>query len=209
MEYLCVRLENKDEIPNFQAGVNWTALSLQALARMTARFPRGDASVVAKAVFSLTSFREQLPATRLTVFELLEFLHQTYSATITRDMGPHQFVQGLVSAAEFEKDPRCLKVLFLMYEEISQSWPLDAEAYKGIWDSYSRYFPITLKTTDPSVPTREELQLLLVRCFASNDNYAAYTFPYLFDGLDTSLDTLTASVKVSLLNLHVDFSNKL
>jgi DNA repair/transcription protein MET18/MMS19 len=166
---------------------------------MTARFPRGDASVVAKAAFKLasTSFREQLPATRLAVFELLNFLLGTYSATLTRDMGAQSFVEGLVNLAEFEKDPRCLKVLFQMYQEISQDWTLQPHSFKLMWDSYSRYFPITLKTTDTSVPGREELQLLLIGCFASNDAYATHALPHLLEGLDTSEDTLTAYVKVS------------
>lgn len=171
---------------------------------MTARFPRGDASGVAKAIFSLqsTSFKQQLPLTRLAVFELLEFLLDRYSATITRDMGPQPFAEGLVSMAEFEKDPRCLKILFEMYQEISRNWSLSSESLSAVWGSFHRYFPITLKTTDSSVPTREDLQDLLVQCFASNDHYASHAFPYLLSALDTTQDDLTASVKVSFLQIY-------
>ena len=165
---------------------------------MEARFPRGDASIIAKAVFKLAStcFREQLPTTRLAVFELLNFLRCTYSTPIIRDLGAQSFVGSLVAMAEFEKDPRCLKLLFLIYQDIGQQWVLPPDSFELMWESYSRYFPITLKTTDTSIPSREELQLLLIGCFASNDSYAVHTFPHLFDGLDTTEDTLTAYVKV-------------
>jgi DNA repair/transcription protein MET18/MMS19 len=198
VEYLCARLRNKDEIPSYSAGVRWTANSLYALAKMTARFPKGDASDVTQAVFILakSSFREQLPATRLAVFKLLDFLVETYATTITRDMGSEAFVQGLVDLAEFEKDPRCLQILFETYADISRNWTLKPGSYKAMWDSFSRYFPITLKTTDPSIPGREELQSLLISCFASNDAYAAQVFPYLFDGLDTTEEALSTYVKV-------------
>jgi DNA repair/transcription protein MET18/MMS19 len=207
VEYFCGRLENKHDIANFGAGIKETAISLQALASMTARFPRGDASAVAKAVFSMPSatFTAQLASTRLSLFELLDYLFSTYSATITRDMGADTFVSGLVSMAEFEKDPRCLTVLFQMYAQISESWKLNAKSFKAIWDSYCRYFPISLKSTDPSVPTREELQQLLLQCFTSHDDYAVYAIPHLFDALDTTQDTLTASVKVTSQNLEVEY----
>ncbi|KAG0647898.1 MMS19 nucleotide excision repair [Hyphodiscus hymeniophilus] len=198
--YLCVRFENPDNIPSYDAGVKWTAKALQALAKWETRFPRGDTSIVAEAVFKLPSkgFKEQLPPTRLAVFELLDFLACTYSGVIQRDMGASSFVQGIVLVAEFEKDPRCLKVLFQTYQGISQDWTLNPESLKLMWDSFSRYFPITLKTTDTSVPTREELQQLLIGCFASSDGYAVHAFPYLFDGLDTSEDTLTNTVLETL-----------
>jgi DNA repair/transcription protein MET18/MMS19 len=201
VEYFCIRLENKDNIPNFRAGLQWTAKSLQALAKMTARFPRGDASAVAKAIFPLaSSFRDQLPATRLAVLNLLGFLGETYSTPLLRDIGAHTFVEGLVSMAEFEKDPYCLKFLFQQYQKISENWALKSESYKSMWDSFSRYYPITLKTTDKSVPSRDELQLLLIGCFASNNGYAAHALPFLLDALDMSEDTLTSYTKVSFKN---------
>lgn len=201
VEYLCVRLENKEEIPNFRAGVKDAALSLQALASMTARFPRGDASLAAKAVFSLTStsLRDQKPATRLSLFELLSFLIETYSATLTRDMGPHAFVEGLVAMSAFEKDPKCLRVLFQMYQQISRTWTLNSDDFKEIWGSFSKYWPITFREDppDPSIPNTKELNFLIEGCFTSHDSYAAHAFTHLLEVLDTSQDTVTAYTKVS------------
>lgn len=105
--------------------------------------------------------------------------------------------------AEFEKDPRCLMVLFRIYQDISNTWSPSPESFKEIWDSFCRYFPISLKTTDSSLPTRDELQAQLVGCFVSNDGYADHAFPYLIDALDVSRDTLTAYVKVDLYALNI------
>jgi DNA repair/transcription protein MET18/MMS19 len=202
VEYLCVRLENREEIPNFRAGVRDVALSLQALAGMRERFPRGDASLAAKAVFSLTStsLREQKPTTRLSLFELLEFLVETYSATLTRDMGPHLFVDGLESMSALEKDPKCLRVLFRMYDQISQTWSLNSEDFKKMWDSFSKYWPISLREdpSDPSIPTTTELNSLIQNCFTSHDNYAVHAFDHLLEILNTTPDTVSAYTKVNL-----------
>jgi DNA repair/transcription protein MET18/MMS19 len=207
VEYVCVRLENKEEIPNFRAGVKDAALSLKALAGMTARFPRGDASVAAKAVFSLTStsLREQKPATRLALFELLAFLVQTYSATLTRDMGPHLFVDGLVSMSAFDRDPKCIRVLCQMYEQISQTWSLNSEDFQKIWGSVSKYWPISFKEDplDPSIPTVTELNFLIQTCFTSHDNYAVHAFEHLLTVLNTSGDTVAAYTKVTFLILQL------
>ena len=99
--------------------------------------------------------------------------------------------------AEFEKDPSCLRILFHSYELISHLWNLDSASFKNIWDSYSRYFPITLSGAgrDPSLPTPEELKMLLRSCFISHDDYAEHAIPRLIDMLDTAQDVVTANVK--------------
>lgn len=204
--YLCSRLGNTETIPNNRAGIKDTALSLQALANMTGKFPRGDASVIAGAVFSLpsSSLRDQKAAGRLALLKLLDTLIQSYSPVIARDMGTRTFVDGLVSMAEFEKDPSCLELLFQMYEQMSQTWNLDSASINNIWESYSRYFPITLNgaAKDPLLPSPEELKMLLRCCFTSHDDYADHAIPRLIDMLDTAQDVVTANVKAGSLNLH-------
>ncbi|KAH8591990.1 RNAPII transcription regulator C-terminal-domain-containing protein [Bisporella sp. PMI_857] len=98
--------------------------------------------------------------------------------------------------AQFEKDPSCLRVLFGIYEEFGKTWALNEQTYMLIWESYVRYFPITLATaaTDPSVPTPDHLRALLLSCFVSNDIYATEAFPRLIDMLDTNQD-LSANTK--------------
>jgi DNA repair/transcription protein MET18/MMS19 len=182
-----------------------TAIVLLVLACMTNKFQNGDAPVIARAVFDGVAngtLNEQKPSTRLALFELIDFIYHEphYNTAIVKQMTPRKFVRGLVSMAELEKDPKCLRVLFQLYEQIGVDWgdELDTESLQSIWESFMRYYPITLKDApnkDPSVPTREELKEGLRRCLTSNGYYAKYAFHRLVELLETTAD-LSANNKV-------------
>jgi len=160
-------------------------------------------SEVAKAVFAVDTngvLRDLKAVGRLSLFKLLALLVEKHAAILKRDMGGSEFAKGVVSMAELEKDPSCLRILFGLYEELGKNWVLDNETYLLIWESYVRYFPITLAkaATDPTVPKPDELRALLVSCFISNDIYAPEAFPRLIDMLDTNQD-LSANTKVQEL----------
>ena len=157
-------------------------------------------SEVAKAVFAVDKngvLRDLKAVGRLSLFRLLALLVQKHAAILKRDMGSNEFAKGIISMAELEKDPSCLRILFGLYEELGKNWILNNETYLLIWESYVRYFPITLAkaATDPSVPKPDELRALLTSCFISNDIYAPEAFPRLIDMLDTNQD-LSANTKV-------------
>jgi DNA repair/transcription protein MET18/MMS19 len=208
VEYLCARLDNKDEIHNYRAGIREVAESLQAIANWK-RFIPGDGIPIVTAVFGLASgstFKDQKPPTRLALFKLIDFMFRTYVKNLTREKSVNYLVEGLISMAELEKNPACLAVVFPLYEHISKEWDLSTPDFNGIWDSFIRYFPITVGSTaqDPSAPTREDLKAYLLQCITSNDAYAEYAFPRLIDMLDTKSD-LSANTKVRVsveLNLH-------
>ena len=142
---------------------------------------------------------------RLSLFKLLALLVDKHAAILKRDMGGNEFAKGVISMAELEKDPSCLRILFGLYEELGKNWVLNNDTYLLIWESYVRYFPITLAkaATDPTVPKPDELRALLVSCFISNDIYAAEAIPRLIDMLDTNQD-LSANTKVRAAK-HKDF----
>jgi DNA repair/transcription protein MET18/MMS19 len=199
--YFCQRLENKDEINSFRAGVKECAQILSSLAKMeNQRFPPQDAKLVAQSVFTFnkgSSLRDQKAATRLALLELMSTLMQLYRQSLVTNMGSKEFVEGIVAMAEFEKDPTCLNILFPIYEALSMEWDLSDDALILIWDSFIRYYPIKLGGRATSVPTPDELKQLLLNCFISNDRYAGHAFPRLIDLLDTNQD-LSANVKVGL-----------
>lgn len=201
--YFCQRLENKDEVNSFRAGVKECAQILSRLAQMeNQRFVPHDAKLVAQAVFALSkgsTLRDQKAATRLALLKLMRTLMDLYKPSLVADMGSKEFVEGVVSLAEFEKDPTCLNVLFPIYEELSKEWDLSEDALILIWDSFIRYYPIKLGGRAASVPTPDELKQLLLNCFISNSRYAGHAFPRLIDLLDTNQD-LSANVKVGLLS---------
>jgi len=204
VEYFCARLENIEQSLNNRAGIKESAEALFTLINVGEgkRFPPGDAVDVAKAIFTLSSndiLRDQKLPTRVALLRLLELLMESYKSHLLKDLGNEKFVQGVVSMAAFEKDPNCLRVLFGMFEDLSRNWKLTEDECNPIFQSFSRYYPISLKEAinkDPAVPTPEELKLLLLNCFTSNDFYAKEAFGRLIDMLDANHD-LSANSKAS------------
>ena len=201
--YFCERLENKDDITSFRAGVKECAKILSSLAEMqNQRFPPRDAKLVAQSVFAFnrgSNLRDQKAATRLSLLELMQTLIRLYKSNLVTNIGSKEFVEGIVAMAEFEKDPTCLNVLFPIYEVLGKQWDLGEDALVPIWDSFIRYYPIKIGgRAAASVPTPDQLKQLLLDCFISNDCYAKFAFPRLMELLDTDQD-LSANVKVWLL----------
>lgn len=198
--YFCERLENKDDINSFRAGVKECAQILSAFAEMpNKRFPPGDASLVAQSVFAFNkgnNLRDQKASTRLSLLELMRTLMQLYKSNLVTNIGAKVFVEGIVAMAEFEKDPTCLNVLFPIYEIMGKEWNLSDDTLVLIWDSFIRYYPIKIGGRSASVPTPDRLKQLLLDCFISNNCYARLAFPRLTELLDTDQD-LSANVKVS------------
>ena len=205
VEYFASRLENQEQIENYGVAVKETATVLTILAQMKPAFLKDDAPLVARAIFNrvLNNNAEgQKPSTRLVIFQLIEFLHSDdqYNMAIFKQLTPRKFVDGLVSMAEHEKDPKCLRILFRLYERVSADWAneLDHGSLESIHDSFMRYYPITLKDPsikDSSLPTREELKEDLRRCITSNGYYGKHVFPRLIEAFEISSD-LSADNKV-------------
>lgn len=187
---------------NYRAGIRESAEALTALATMTEkRFPPDDASLIVNSVFVIdpkNGLRDQKGSTRVVLYELLVELMDVYKDNLVKNIGTENIVQGIVAMAEFEKDPSCLRILFGMYEDLGRNWGLSQDANLLIWESFSRYFPITLGGADRNrgFPTPDELRSLLLNCFISSDAYADKAFPRLLDMLDTNQD-LSANVKVT------------
>ncbi|KAE9373275.1 hypothetical protein N431DRAFT_438577 [Stipitochalara longipes BDJ] len=201
--YFCARLENKDDILNYRAGIFEVATSLHILSEWRCFLP-GDAGIVAKAVFGLadgSTFKDQKPATRIKLFELVDLLLKKYQVPLIRDVKVTPLVSGLVSMAELEKNPSCLGILFPLYRHISKKWPLGDSDYDAIWESFIRYFPITLggAPQDPSVPTKELIKQLLLECILSDHHYSKGAIPRFIDMLDTNTD-LSANLKIEVLS---------
>jgi DNA repair/transcription protein MET18/MMS19 len=200
--YFCGRLENKDDINSFRAGVKECAQILSTLAQMpNKRFPPGDAKLVAQSVFAFnksSNLRDQRASTRLSLLELMRTLMQIYKSNLVMNIGAKVFVEGIVAMAEFEKDPTCLNVLFPIYEILGKEWSLSGDTLVLIWDSFIRYYPIKIGGRAASVPSPDKLKQLLLDCFISNNSYAKFAFPRLIELLDTDQD-LSANVKVSTL----------
>lgn len=192
-------MENKDDILNYRAGIYELASSLHILSTWKCFLP-GDAGTIATAVFGLASgstFKDQKPITRIKLYEVIDFLFKKYQTPLIRDVKATPLVSGLVSMAELEKNPSCLSILFPLYAHISKHWTLGDSDYDSIWESFIRYFPITLggAPQDPSVPAKELIKELLLQCIISSHHYAKGAVPRFIDMLDTNTD-VSANLKV-------------
>jgi DNA repair/transcription protein MET18/MMS19 len=200
--YLASRLENDDSLHNYRAGVTQTAKCLDTIVRMP-NFPGSDAALVVRAIFKFNTgnnLKDSPVSTRLVLLKLLQELMSRYPSNIKKDINPlNDLVVGIVGMGERELDPNCLNVLWPMYKDLGndQVWDVSPQALKIIFDSFFRYFPITVGKKAGAQVSPDNLRLLLLDCFLSNDQYADYTFPELMEKLDTSTgESLSANVKV-------------
>ncbi|KAH6723389.1 Dos2-interacting transcription regulator of RNA-Pol-II-domain-containing protein [Leptodontidium sp. MPI-SDFR-AT-0119] len=201
-DYLCSRLENVNRLPSFRAGIHEVASCLEILIRWN-HFPPGESMMVASAIFSLSRqgrFKDLKPATRQILYLLVETLFKSRGDALLKSSTIPPLIRGLVGIAEFEKTPSCLGVLFQLYTYLSKEWDLEANEFQTLWDSFYRYWPVTVggSTQQVSKPTSEELRDMLLECILSNDSYAKNSIPMCLEKLDTTHD-LSAMTKNEVL----------
>ncbi|KAK2629391.1 hypothetical protein QTJ16_000211 [Diplocarpon rosae] len=201
--YFCTRLSNPDEDPSFRAGVHEVARSLNIIINWQ-RFVPSDAATVISAIFTMANYSVLTtlpPPTRLDLLLVVDSLFRKRDLALIKAIRIPTLISGLVSLAEIEKNPSCLKIVFSLYAHLSGEWDLKAAEFRALWGSFSRYYPITLGSTvkDPSQPTQETLRDLLLQCIISNDYYASVAIPMCLEKLDTTAD-LSASTKVEVLD---------
>ncbi|KAH7354810.1 Dos2-interacting transcription regulator of RNA-Pol-II-domain-containing protein [Rhexocercosporidium sp. MPI-PUGE-AT-0058] len=201
-DYLCSRLENTNGLPSFRAGIHEVASCLEVIIRWN-HFPPGESITVASAVFSLSKqnrFKDLRPAARQTLYLLVETLIKSRGDALLKSSSIPPLIGGLVGIAEFEKTPICLGVLFQLYTYLSKEWDLEADEFQTLWDSFYRYWPVTVGgSTQPlSKPTSEELREMLLECILSNDSYARNSISMCLEKLDTTHD-LSATTKNEVL----------
>lgn len=191
--YLDTRLtRSNNDIPSYRAGLKEIAAALTSLVeRPSLSFIPSQGALICSSVFGLAHeafFKSQVAATRLAFYILIDSVYQR--PNIRWEHIGEKFVDGLVTLAEFEKDPACLKVLWGLYTRIGHDLKatLREEDCKKMFESSARYFPLTMSTPkDSSKPHPGELRNLLGLSWASNDHYAQWTFQRLIDTMDGDL----------------------
>ncbi|KAK6584811.1 hypothetical protein PZA11_003035 [Diplocarpon coronariae] len=201
--YFCTRLSNPDEESSFRAGVHEVARSLNIIVNWQ-RFVPSDAATVISAIFTMANYSVLTglpPSTRLDLLLVVDSLFRKRDLALIKAIKIPALISGLVSLAEIEKNPSCLKVIFSLYAHLSGGWDLGADEFQSLWGSFSRYYPITLGSTakDASQPTQETLRDLLLQCIVSNDYYASVAIPMCLEKLDTTVD-LSATTKLEVLD---------
>lgn len=190
--YLTARIETAHV-----AGLKETAHGLRVLAAMS-HFDSNDTIEICHKIFSSSHhFNDNSAPARFEVYKLVDFFLNGHRETIERM--EKEFTNGIISLAELEKDPRCLMVYFSILSVILAEWDINEEV-KDLWESVSRYYPITFraKPGDPIGITPNELKVRLRMCIAATSEFAPMAFPFLIEKLDYQV---TANVKVSTMDL--------
>lgn len=188
MRYLTVRIGTRHVV-----GLKETAVGLRALAYMS-NFDSNDTIEVCRNVFvNADHFGEYPAAARFEVYKLIDVFIDIHRASLKKMEG--EFIKGILSMAELEKDPRCLMLFFSTVLVILSEWKLNGYV-NDLWEAVSRYFPITFraKPDDPIGITADDLKIRLRMCIAGTSEFAPLAFPYLIEKLDYQV---TANVKVS------------
>ncbi|KAI9746131.1 MAG: hypothetical protein M1818_000812 [Claussenomyces sp. TS43310] len=188
-------LTSRLEIPNV-AGVRETAHGLRILSKMT-RFKSTEAMAIMEVTFrNAFDFASQVASTRLEVYRLIdEFITNHRQALRTMSS---TFVNGLVSLSARETDPRNLMICFSILRIILVEFEYDERQTTSLWDSVSRYFPITFrpKPNDPIGITADDLKIRLRSCISASSAFAPLAFPFLIQKLD---DQTIANVKKDVM----------
>lgn len=190
MTFLVKRFENDP------AGVKEATQALRELRGM-GHFDPELATTIPEHIFKFLGddFPSQSASTRLEVYKLLDSLLSAQRDQI-RSMGG-DYIQGFLTLCAREGDPRNLMICFSIIRVILSEWDTKdiKEHSQELWDTVSRYFPITFKAKpgDPIGITADDLKERLRACISATDIFAPFAFKFLTKKLDTQ--TL-ANVKV-------------
>lgn len=136
------------------------------------------------------------PKKRLALLELIDYLFRTYSTKLRKELEDKILIDGLLSMAQPEKNPACLKLLFSLYSHLGREWDLNQDRLHDIFQSYVRYYPAEIGGNDSTAAIKKELNDMLMHCFFSDENYAKEAFPRCIEMLETG-NSLSVKSKVS------------
>lgn len=144
-------------------------------------------------------FKAQSPRTRAVVYELISQLVSQPDAASDlqhRYGASAGFMIDLFQLCQNERDPTCLLTWFGVLRTFLTRYSPSPEVVEEIFNVFSAYFPISLRSSQhPSGITAEDLKLALRNCFSAHHSLARLAIPFLIERLDQG-DGLTANVKV-------------
>lgn len=145
------------------------------------------------------SFTKQVAKTRLELFNLIEELlgGRSGQALQARHKGSEHLLKFMELAGR-ERDPTNLLRWFRILSTTLRQSNLSKEVADAVFDSFSPFFPISIRKSTATSPevTEQQLKDALSSCFAANGRLAHRTIPFLVEKLDGGA-TMTAAVKVS------------
>ncbi|EMR89058.1 putative dna repair transcription protein [Botrytis cinerea BcDW1] len=200
VEYLTNRVSQAGEVQIYRAGLLEIAKCLTTIAKMP-RFIKSNASDIALAVFRLPDNKQSLNdfphSTRLSLLNLLQCLLEAYPTALKSSLGS-KFVDGITSMAAVERNPSCILAIFKIYSQLGKSWDINSDEAETLFGSFFRYFPITTTKSATPLKPEEDLKRGLLNCLISNDRFAPFVFPALFQKLDS--ESVRADIKIDVFD---------
>ncbi|KAK4011886.1 hypothetical protein OUZ56_020995 [Daphnia magna] len=160
----------------------------------TNRLSPGLARSISQAIFQDVHCQSQLQHDRRAIYKTIKNLLALHIREL-QILG-QDFVFGLIQAADQERDPRNLLILFSIFPVVARYFRLEPFT-EEFFEVFSCYFPIdfTPPANDPYGVTKDQLCEGLRQCLASSAHFAEYCMPLLQEKLESDL----VSAKVEAL----------
>ncbi|KKF96987.1 DNA repair/transcription protein mms19 [Ceratocystis platani] len=165
--------------------------SAKALSTLTSMefFPVDAAPSMLHSVCAMgDEFRNQIPVTRLAVYEL--FTTCVTNPAIASELRSKQspdlvFIKEMIAMCGSERDPKNILKWFGLLAIFLREFHPSTELSLEIFNTFSAYFPISLRASQhPSGITADDLKLALRDCFVANPLMAPHAFPFLLSKIE-------------------------
>lgn len=114
-----------------------------------------------------------------------------------------QFILGLISSMDGERDPRCLLFLFTWLPDLLKVLRVEDNLVEELFDVISCYFPVDFRSppslTGQKEITRDELAAQLNKCLCAVPSFDQFCVPLILEKLNSALKI----AKLDSLNLLV------
>ncbi|KAJ9580984.1 hypothetical protein L9F63_023833, partial [Diploptera punctata] len=179
--FFCDRLkDNAAVIPNVLQGI-------LAMAEMK-NLPRDAPPVIVRMIFQHIQCDTLKQHERNNIYKLFRILISEYSEELL--LLGEEFVLGLMTMIDGERDPRNLLLVFNMLPHFLRTFPLGALT-EDMFDVMSCYYPIDFfsNPSDPNRITRDSLAAALQPCLTALPDFAEFCIPLLLEKLDSDRRT--------------------
>lgn len=177
-----------------------TTDALTSLVHMNSFDPSASADILSSiGSMDPDNFTKQVAKVRLAIFTLIDSLfHGPPGRKIRDGQAQGEYLLKILPLFGRERDPFNLLQWFRFLESLLRGITLPTEAADAVFDSFSPFFPISIRKSTAAGPevTEEQLKEALNSCFSANGMLAHRTFPFLLGKLDAGA-SLTAAAKVS------------